>query len=443
MITLEIIARSIIFARGKPVLVGGCVRDYLMHQKSNEFDVEVYDITFEKLTMVLRQLGRMVVVGKSFGVVKITNFDISLPRIENKSGYGYKGFDVLINNSLTYKLASKRRDFTINSVGIEIITRILLDPNLGQFHISKRKIQHVSVLFGDDPLRILRGCQFISRLNFYLSLTTINKCSVLYIELVFLSRERIGVEFKKIILSQNPVLGLSALLKTKSEYVFPEIKALIACPQDNVWHPEGDVWNHTSLVMSIAGKISKSFIIRMAAFCHDIAKPKTTKFERKRWRSKNHEIIGRSVAEKFLNRLSISCEHRKSIILLISEHLKPFQLFIARNRLSGAAIQRLATRVNIVNLSKVSRADFLGRATIESNISVDFSSIWLLREAKKLNILWVIPGPFIKGRHLKLLLKTINGILLGKILKHVYEMQISEQLLNLNKLFNYIVSVGY
>lgn len=443
MITLEIITRSIILANAKPVLVGGCVRDYLIHQKSNEFDIEVYNISPAKLTMVLRQLGRMVIVGKTFGVVKITNFDISLPRIESKSGYGYKGFDISINHLLTYKSASKRRDFTVNSIGIEIATRTLLDPNLGQLHIFKKKIQHVSVLFGDDPLRILRACQFISRLNFYLSLNTINKCSILYIELVFLSRERIGVEFKKIIMSQNPVLGLSVLLKTKSEYIFPEIKALIGCPQDSVWHPEGDVWNHTLLVTNIVSKISKSFIIRMAAFCHDIAKPKTTKFERKRWRSKNHEVLGGIVAEKFLSRLCISYEHRKLIILLISEHLKPFQLFIARNRSSAGAIQRLAARVNIENLSKVCRADFLGRSTIESNISIDFSSIWLLREAKKLNILQGIPGPIIKGRHLKLLLKFIDGILLGKIIKHVYEMQISEHLPNLNRLFNYMVITNY
>ncbi|MEI6791179.1 MAG: hypothetical protein WCK42_08370, partial [Myxococcaceae bacterium] len=122
MQSLETITQAILQAGGKPILVGGCVRDKLLGTTSKDFDIEVYGLSLEKLEAVLKTLGSVYAVGKSFGVFKLFNFDISLPRTENKQGQGHKGFVVQSDANLTFDQASKRRDFTINSMGIDLET---------------------------------------------------------------------------------------------------------------------------------------------------------------------------------------------------------------------------------------------------------------------------------------------------------------------------------
>jgi len=174
-------------------LVGGCVRDEILGIESTEFDLEVYDIAPEKFDELMKKLGAKG-VGKSFFVYKWKNFDISLPRIESKIGYGHRGFKV--NLTQNEKEASKRRDFTMNALMKNIYTNEILDFYGGIKDIEKKIIRHIDDnTFIEDSLRVLRAMQFASRLKFKIAKETIKLCQS--IDLSDLSKERIYMEFEK------------------------------------------------------------------------------------------------------------------------------------------------------------------------------------------------------------------------------------------------------
>ena len=184
-------------------LVGGCVRDEILGITPKEFDLEVYDIdpnTFDNLMQKLGAKG----VGKSFFVYKWENFDIALPRIENKTGYGHRGFSVKITQD--EREASKRRDFTMNALMKNIYTGKILDFWGGIKDIKNRIIRHIDdKTFVEDSLRVLRAMQFSSRLKFKVAKETIRLCQS--IDLSDLSKERIYMEFEKMFKSKYLYYG--------------------------------------------------------------------------------------------------------------------------------------------------------------------------------------------------------------------------------------------
>ncbi|HUG11934.1 MAG TPA: hypothetical protein VMM36_13015, partial [Opitutaceae bacterium] len=117
---------------GRPLLVGGCVRDWLMHRESKDYDIEVYDAPQSSVDQALARFGSVDAVGRSFGVIKFRrdeiDYDISLPRKERKTGTGHRGFEVEPDPSLSPFVALARRDFTINAMAIDPISGELIDP---------------------------------------------------------------------------------------------------------------------------------------------------------------------------------------------------------------------------------------------------------------------------------------------------------------------------
>ena len=169
----------------------------------------------------------MNLVGKSFGIVKLSTplmeYDFSFPRHENKIGEGHRGFEVVIDGSLDFKDASKRRDFTINSIGYDYKNKIFLDPFLGIEDIEKKLLKHIDdVTFIEDPLRVYRAIQFSARFDFSLDKHTFNLCKKIAQtgEFEQVSKERIFEEYKKLFLkSKKPSLGLDLLNKLKIEQI--------------------------------------------------------------------------------------------------------------------------------------------------------------------------------------------------------------------------------
>ncbi|NPA54889.1 MAG: CCA tRNA nucleotidyltransferase [Epsilonproteobacteria bacterium] len=174
-------------------LVGGAVRDIVMNQEVSDFDIEVYDIsveTFEKLMVDIGAKG----VGKSFFVYKYKHIDLSLPRTESKVGYGHKGFSVSLTQD--EKLASLRRDFSMNSIMINIFNFEILDFYGGIADIHNKIIRLICAnKFQEDSLRVLRAMQFSSRLGFRIEPHTIEVCGNM--DLSDLSMDRIVGEFLK------------------------------------------------------------------------------------------------------------------------------------------------------------------------------------------------------------------------------------------------------
>jgi len=415
--------------------VGGCVRDHLLGLQPKDVDIEVYGIKLARLEEVLATIGSVHAVGRSFGVLKVrvgeTDFDISLPRLENKIGQGHKGFVVDTDRELSFGEASLRRDFTINAMGVNLLSQELLDLHGGVHDLENRTLKHVSSAFSEDPLRVFRACQFAARFEYEIHEDTIALCQTLKDELKTLPKERIVEEIRKLVLGTKPSFGLEALKATGAWYLFPELMALEGCQQEPEWHPEGDVWIHTKMVADAAAMIvrrekleaDEALLIVLGAICHDLGKPPTTKFEDGRWRSRGHESEGEPPTRALLQTMGFPEAIIEEIVPLVREHLKPHQLYRARDEISLSTVRRLASRVSIRRVCLVAEADFLGRTTPDALAGHDPSTAWLMQVAQSLDVAFKKPEPILMGRHL-LEQGITPGPKMGELLKQAFEAQL-------------------
>ena len=413
---LDLLLTTIAKASGKGVLVGGCVRDHLLGHVAKDIDVEVYGLQSKTLEHVLTKNFSVIAVGKTFGIFKVSvvvngekqSFDVALPRSENKSGSGHRGFVVSTDPYMPFAAASSRRDFTINAMGIDPETNELLDPHGGAKDLAEHRLKHVSDAFQEDPLRVLRAAQFCARFDLTLDEKTGELCRTLKNELLTLSRERIYEEMKKLLLAKMPSIGLAVLRQTDALILFPELQALIGCPQDEEWHPEGDVWIHSLMVADQAAQIvarselleEDKLIVMAGALCHDFGKPATTMVKDGRIKSPGHEQAGEEPTRQFLANMGFPKKLHEDVVELVREHLKPHQLYSKREEVSDGAIRRLSARVNIERLLMVAKADFLGRTTEDALLGNDPSEEWLRQKIKDLLGPDLRPRPIILGRHL-------------------------------------------
>ncbi|MDR3000641.1 MAG: hypothetical protein LBU89_05180 [Fibromonadaceae bacterium] len=222
------IAKEIRAAGGRAFLVGGVVRDFLLEEsnEARDFDIEVYSINQEKLLEILSRHGKPNLIGKVFGVIHLArhgiHYDFSFPRTESKTGVGHRAFDVQTNPNLSFEEAAKRRDFTINAMGMELPNLELVDPYNGSKDLENKILRHVSGAFAEDSLRVLRGVQFAARFELKAAKETIELCKTL--SLTDLSRERIEEEFRKWLLKgAKPSCGLEFFCEVGLQKMFPEI----------------------------------------------------------------------------------------------------------------------------------------------------------------------------------------------------------------------------
>lgn len=234
---------------GQTMLVGGCVRDHLMNIVPKDFDCEIYGIESKKLREILESIGKVDTVGSSFQVYKLDNeIDISIPRRERKTGNKHTDFEVVANPHMSYKDTCERRDLTMNAILKDVLTNEIVDPFNGREDIKNKIIRHIKdETFIEDPLRVLRACQFAARFLFTIDGKTWKLCQT--IDLTNLSKERIREELFKLLLSNHPKVGLYFLYWLKiTKQLFPEIDNLRDIQQDPEWHPEG--WSLSKLSLN-------------------------------------------------------------------------------------------------------------------------------------------------------------------------------------------------
>jgi len=435
--TIEKIAKHLNNKGYRAILVGGAVRDFYLEKSSKDFDIEVYNIdNLEILATELTNFGAVNLVGKSFGVVKLKvdnlEIDFSLPRTETKVASGHRGFEVKCNSRLDFVTAAKRRDFTINAIGYDINAQKLLDPFGGVDDINNKTLQIIDNLsFTEDPLRVYRAVQFGARFEFTLSKDTFTACSKLVDNdsLEELPKERVWEELKKLLLkAKKPSVGFEIMKDLGILKYFPELKALIGVKQEPKYHPEGDVWVHTLMVVDEMAKLrscdeKRDLILMLSALCHDFGKPATTKLIDGRIRAIGHEEKGIEPTKSFLKRLTNEKELIAEVVKLVQYHLRPMQLY--KGGAKASAIRRLSTKVNLQLLEKLARADYFGRGDIESN---EFKAgDWLLKRAKELNVQNTPPKRLLKGKDLiNLGMKPSKKF--GEILNKAYQLQLDGEL---------------
>lgn len=190
-------------------LVGGSVRDLMLGQNLHDLDVEVYDMEPLRFDALMQKMGA-VGVGKSFFVYKLGNIDFSLPRIEHKVGHGHTAFDVQVCQD--EKVASSRRDFTMNAMMLNLFTGDLLDFWDGKQSIERKQIALIDEKsFREDSLRVLRAVQFSARLGFKIEAKTLGVMQSIGLE--DLSKPRILWEFEKLFHASFLHFGLFYMYK--------------------------------------------------------------------------------------------------------------------------------------------------------------------------------------------------------------------------------------
>jgi hypothetical protein len=233
-------------------MVGGCVRDRLMGRAVKDWDVEVYNVEPAVLRRLLDRLGRVNVVGEAFTVYKLgQDLDVSLPRRERKTGRGHRAYFIEGDPSMPVEEATRRRDFTVNAILEDPLTNELIDPFGGRADLERETLRAVSAeTFAEDSLRVLRAAQFAARFEFEVEPETVELCRG--IDLSDLPAERVWGEMEKLLLqAQRPSLGFEWLRRLGAiRQLFPEVEALIGCPQDPEWHPEG--WSLSELPSHLA-----------------------------------------------------------------------------------------------------------------------------------------------------------------------------------------------
>jgi tRNA nucleotidyltransferase (CCA-adding enzyme) len=403
---------------GRPRLVGGGVRDWLLGLASKDHDIEVAGVDFEGLRRALAAFGPTDVVGRSFGVIKVrgadgSEYDFSLPRRESKTGAGHRGFAVRPDPGLGDADAAARRDFTVNAIAIDPFTGEVVDPFGGRADLRARILRHTSPAFTEDPLRVLRAFQLAARFDFALAPETAALCRAIAPAFAELPAERVWGEWDKwAALSARPSRGLEVLEQSGWMVHFPEVAALRGTPQEPEWHPEGDVLVHTGhcldALVSLGGWASappeRRRLLSLAVLAHDFGKPGTTqRAERRgvmRWLSPGHEAAGGPLAESFLHRIgappALAPPVRALVVSHLAHHHGPGGDF------SDTQVRRLARRLfpaTIDDLALVMEADSMGRPPLPPTDVL--ALVARLRErASSLALQAAAPRPIILGRHL-------------------------------------------
>lgn len=422
-------------AGGQSFLVGGAVRDFIMDPsiEPKDFDVEIFGMDYDEITEVVKKFGKVDLVGKHFGVLKMKDYDFSIPRRDIKTGKGHCGFE--IQRVHTVEKASQRRDLTINAIYYDILNDKFEDPQYGISDIKYGILKSVNSLsFIEDPLRTLRVMQFVGRFGFKVDIVTEELVKMSLEQLRELPKERVFDELKKLLLkSDKPSIGFNwakkvGIVKT----LWPTLDILSTCDQSPKWHAEGDVWIHTLLVLDESAKIRDTvddpLVFMLSCLLHDVGKTETTKVINGKITSRGHEEAGVPIAERFLRGLTTSQTLIDKVLPMVEHHLKP--VLFHKDGASNKAIRKLALKCDIPFLCKVSIVDKLGRVSKEQ--SLDFVE-WILDKFDNLVVSHPTGiDPILKGRHL-IQRGMVPSKQFGDILDQAFEAQLDDVFSNIEE----------
>ena len=397
-------------AGGRPLIVGGAIVDVIQGRTPKDFDIEVFGLDWEAIKSCFSDYP-IKEVGAAFGILTVNfdgvDIDINIPRTDNRVGKGHKGFHAALDPAMSPKEAARRRDFTINTLSFDPFTGEVIDDWGGLRDLDNGILRATDIeLFVQDPLRALRAMQLLARKAKKVDAHTMDLIRGMVDEFDDLAPERVHEEFRKLLLkAKKPSIGLNFLRESGWIVHFPELEALIGCGQHPEWHPEGDVWNHSLLVVDQAAwvrqhnwafdtdkrnlnmrDVSYGPLMPMlpeewlepfmfGALLHDVGKPSTTVFpemvadglfpEERLWTAYDHDRAGVPLGETFMRRLTNNKKLTQNVCAIIEEHMQPWNLFQGGAGLS--AYKRLHNRLRLDVLGWMCRCDGCGKGT--QNIS--------------------------------------------------------------------------
>mgnify|MGYP003738051803 CR=1 FL=1 len=418
--------------------VGGTVRDRLLagSPASADRDFLVTGIGYDELSRLLRQFGQVNLVGRSFGVIKYTEyrdgapvtFDISLPRTEHSTGVGHKDFEVRYDPALAIEDDLVRRDFTINAMAIALGSDEIIDPLGGQEDLRKRLVRMVyPESFTDDPLRMLRAVGFAARFEFDIEERTFAAIAAKAPLIRTVSAERIAEELRKLLeRAARPSRGLQLMERSGLlAEVLPELQACVGVAQPGGFHAY-DVFEHTLRTIDAC---PRGLAVRLAALFHDINKPQAKREVIREGQPGatfyGHEMLGAATARSVLRRLRFAHDLIRQVTTLVERHMFTTDV-------TDKGLRRLVRRVGvplIFDLLDLRRADVTAQGMGGRTDDVDEFEARIRAELDRkppfsLNDLALDGGDVMR------ILKVAPGPLIGRVLDYLLEQVLDDPELN-------------
>lgn len=427
----EEIFNEILSQGGLVYIVGGSVRDYVLDiPNGHDIDVEIYHMTYQKLYDLLSQYGHVNTFGKSFAIMqldKLPHYDFALPRKERKTGEKHQDFEVMIDPNLPIEKAIQRRDLTMNALMYDYQNQQIIDLCHGLEDIEQKIIRCVNPqTFKEDPLRVLRIAQFAARFEMTVEEKTKALCQQMVQDhlLEHLSIERVYQEYCKILMSHRPSIGFTFL---KEINALPDyLQVLTTTHQRLDYHPEGNVFNHTMLVIDIAAlcrdKVDEPLWFMWACLLHDIGKPLVTTVE---GHAPKHNEAGVEVFKSV--QIIQSKRQREYIETMIMYHMHLMNM--SRNHSRDIKYLRLLknieNKISLNDLIWISCCDKLGRGRV---IYQQYHDFWNFINDKMDRLGTKAPKAIINGYDL-----IENGFVEDKKMKEVLDEAYDLQLQGMNK----------
>jgi len=422
--------RKLTKAGGTAYLVGGGVLNLISRQEVKDWDIEVFGLSYAQLLEVTGQESDL--IGSKFGVVKLEvnglDIELAVPRIENNVGPKHVDFDIEFVSDLSIFDAARRRDLTINAIYMKLSDNTIEDPFGGYRDYQKGIINHIDPkTFVEDPLRAFRVMQLVARKGKAVARETVELCSTMVDLCSHLSGDSIYGEFvKMLMLSDRPDRGLKFLEDSGLIDMFPELKGLVDCPQKEKWHPEGDVWVHTQMVVREAAIYRDTlpeewrlpFMFGM--LLHDVGKPETLDLEK--MTTYDHDRKGVPLARQFMERITNNENLINKVVRIVSVHMRP-RMFL-KCHAKAPAWRRLHNQCPLHILAFVSMCDRDGRGIDPSIREGRRSKVF--QECMRMHaVLGAHPEdipPVLMGRHL-IEAGHKPGVEFGILLNKAYEHQ--------------------
>lgn len=398
------------------LLAGGCVRDRLLGVRPKDYDVA----TSASPQQVQELFSRTLPVGAAFGVIIVMDGDVQVEVATFRSEGPYA--DGRHPSSVRFATAeedARRRDFTINAMFYDPLSRRLIDFVGGRSDLEKRVIRAVGDArerFREDHLRMLRAVRFASRLDFSLARSTRAALKELAPLVARTSGERIRDELEQILSHPHRAEALEMMLELGLlEVILPEVAAMKGVEQGAAQHPEGDVWQHTLLCMSQLRQ--PDLVTALATLLHDAGKPPTHSPGGSDGLFPRHAQVSAEIAAEVAGRLRLSSEQRKAIVWAVAHHMD----FLQIHQMRRSTLKRLFSSPYFDVLAEVKRADQLGTMKPARDYRL------LMRLRRELAREELKPDPLIRGADL-LKLGMLPGPDVGRILATLYEAQLEGEL---------------
>ena len=392
------------------------MRDLLLKINPKDFDIAT-DAVPDRVRALL---PRAIPVGAKFGVMIVVeegeNFEVATFRADHGYQDGRRPEKVEFTNA---KEDAVRRDFTVNGLFYDPVSKKVLDWVGGQKDLKKRVIRAIgdpARRFTEDKLRMLRALRFASVLGFKIEPKTFAAVRKLAKKIHEVSHERVRDELLKMFTGPDPALALTLLDKSGLlKEVLPEVEKMKGVEQPRQFHPEGDVFRHTKLLMAQLKRPDP--VLAFGCLLHDVGKPATFK-RADRIRFNGHETVGARMADQILTRLRFSNEFKEKVVACVDGHMRFKDVKLMRESTLKKFMQRPTFDTE------------LAQHRIDCLASHGDLSQWrfLKKKIKTFSREEIKPTPLLTGKDL-LALGYAEGPMIGKLLRALEEAQLENKVL--------------